>query len=105
MPRMEYDFDEWLQSQEGLDLPLIISNGFDAASDAELIANGLRAEVPDYTKAQCRDFATRTKTLMTLLKWQQKDPRVTEIDWHSFRPICDALVKKEQLETTVLDLF
>ena len=91
MPRMEYDFDEWLQSQEGLDLPTIISNGFDAASDAELIANGLRAEVPDYTKDQCRDFA--------------KDPRVTEIDWHTFRPICDALVKKEQLEATVLDLF
>ena len=101
----KYNFEAWLNSQSGLDLPEMIANGFGVAADAELIASGYRPEEEGISKEECAKFAIRVKTFMTLLKSGHKDVRTTEADWQSFRPLCEALVKKKQMDQAILAKF
>jgi len=102
---LKYNFDFWLNSQLGLSLQEMIENGFDIISDAELIAVGFRPEEEDFSKEECGKFAIRIKTFMTLLKFGLKDVRVSEPDWQSFKPFCDALVDNKQMDKAILDKF
>jgi hypothetical protein len=99
------NFNTWLNSQQGLDLPEMVANGIDVASDAELIANGLRPENEGSHREDCAEFAIRVKTFITLLQYGLRDIRVLEDDWKSFKPICEVLIKKKQMDKTILDQF
>lgn len=101
----KYDFDTWLNSQLGLNLTDIIANGFDVASDAELIAGGFRPEEEGISKKECAEFAIRVKTFMTLIKFGHKDIRVLESDWQSFKLFCEVMVKNKQIDKLILDQF
>ena len=99
------DFNKWLNRQEGLDLEEMISNGIDVASDAELIAIGLRPEKEGFLREDCAEFAIRVKTFVTLIQYGLKDIRVLEDDWKSFKPFCEALVKKKKMDKAILNKF
>ena len=101
----KYNFDTWLNSQIDLDLTEIINNGFDASSDAELIARGFRQEEQGISREECGKFSIRVKTFMTLLKFGQKSLHVLECDWESFKPFCLRLVEKNQMDKEILGLF
>ena len=99
------NFNTWLSSQQGLDLAEMIANGIDVASDAELIFNGLRPEKEGLNRDDCAEFSIRVKTFVTLLQYGLKDIRVWEDDWKSFKPFCEVLIKKNQMDKAILSQF
>jgi len=101
----EHDFHAWLQSQIGLDSSQITTNGLAAAADAELVAKGLRKEKPGVSKSQSAEFAKRVKHFLVFIGWSVKPDGVTDSDWQAYRPFCQALVEKQQMDKDVLDLF
>lgn len=101
----EHDFDAWLQSQIGLDVPQIKDNGLAAAADAELVAKGMRPEKPGVSKSQSAEFAQRVKNFLVFIGWGVKPNGVTDGDWEAYRPFCQAFVEKQQMNKEALDLF
>ncbi len=101
----DYDFDSWLAGQSGLDYEQLKSNTFNAMVDAELRAKGLRPVDDGVSKEQYETFAVRVKALHTLLAYGEKDVRVSDDDWQTFRPHCEALVAKNQMDAGILDKF
>lgn len=101
----KYDFNVWLESQTGLDLSQIKANGLTAAADAELVAKGLRPEKPGVSNEQCAEFAQRVKNFLTFLGHSLKPNDVKDSDWKAYKPFCQALVEKKQMEKDALELF
>ena len=101
----KYDFDTWFKSQLDYDLSEILVNGFDVVSDAELISSGFRPVELGFSKVECLEFAIRVKSLMTLLKFGLKDKRTLKSDWETFKPLCEILVNKKQMNEIILSLF
>jgi len=101
----DYDFDVWLPSQANLDIETIKSNALTSAADAELRLKGLRPAVEGINDEQLEIFVRRVKTLFTILNSGERDTRTTDEDWQAFKPICEALAAKNQLDKAIVDKF
>ena len=100
-----YDFHGWLESQIAFDSAQIVDNGLKFAAPTELIVNGLRRGEPGVSRSDHFLHAERVKQFLVFLQYFVKPNGVTEEDWQAYRPICQALVDRQQMQTEVLNLF
>ncbi len=100
----EYNFGDWLQSQIGKDFTELLKNGEEDAAEAEVGSVGVKGAVQKRESGSL-EFAQRVKQFLFFLRYGEKPDSVSDIDWQSYRPIIEALVKKRQMNDEVMDLF
>jgi len=101
----EYDFSAWLQNQIGRDFEQIRSDGLSMAAELELVANGFTAKKPGLSRKECTDLAERIKRVLVFIEYNVKPDSVSGEDWQAYRPLCEALVNKQQMKPESLSLF
>ncbi|MBC8337104.1 MAG: hypothetical protein ISR51_01465 [Rhodospirillales bacterium] len=101
----EYDFAAWLESQIGQDFEQIRDDGLSKAAVLELTAKGITAKIPGLTRNECADLAERIKRVLVFIEYNVKPNSVSAEDWEAYRPLCEALVNKQQMKPESLALF
>ena len=100
-----FDFEIYLSKLANLDLIEIIKKTEEAIKISEQINISTKEQYyKDIVDLKYR-YVINLKALLCLLRDGNKYQGVKDEDFINFKPICEGLIKKEQLNETILDLF
>lgn len=104
MSSQAYDIAKFLKSVAEKDYPDIISAADAACAAAERVSYGKRG-APAARAAGSTDYISSLKAFLFFMRTGARPAGVGDTEFRLYRPVCEALVKKEQFKSSVLDLF
>ena len=95
---MNYDFDGFLSTIKYLDKEDILTAAYKKHKSLD------KPSTMYSTKARL-DFQSCISGLLFLLENNQKPETITDIEFAKLKPVCESLIRKEQMDADVIKLF
>ncbi len=95
---MFHDFDDFLNSVKYLDKEDILETAYKRHKVLDKSTTSMTTE-------NRLDLQNSIKDLLFWLEKNQRPAGLSDLNFAKFKPICENLIKKEQMETNAIDLF
>jgi hypothetical protein len=99
-----YNFREFIENVQERDYLDIISLAEKEAYDAEAASSGIKGSI-EARKRGSPKYAALLKKFLFFLKYRREPAGIYEWDFMLFRPVCEKLIEKGQLEQKIIELF